>query len=131
MCLLIEQLQAAPASAGLLGKRLVRHERRLREARELMSQHYAQELTLERLAKVVGLSRMVLSTGFRELFGTTVHDYLQKVRMLRAYELLQEQGAFSIKKVAQAVGYKHASNFSTAFHAYFGFPPLKLRKNPR
>jgi AraC-like DNA-binding protein len=131
MCLLIHHMESVTRSTGALRRALARYEGRLRDAHELLSQHYAEQLTLERVSRTVGVNRMALSTGFRELFGITVHDYLQRVRMQRAYELLQGQDSPSIKQVAEAVGYRHASNFSTAFHAYFGFAPLKLRERRR
>ena len=84
--------------------------------------HYAEDLTLERIAREVGLNRAALTSGFRELFGMSVHDSLRKVRMENAHELLQDKDN-PIAKVAEAVGYGHSCIFSTAFHDYFGCTP--------
>jgi len=131
MCLLINRMESDARRPAEPRKVPARYEGRLHDACELLNRHFAEEITLERVSKDVGLNRMTLTSGFRELFGTSVHDYLQRVRMQRAYELLEAQDIGSIKRVAEAVGYKHASNFSTAFHAYFGFPPQKLRRTQR
>jgi transcriptional regulator GlxA family with amidase domain len=60
----------------------------------------------------------------------SVHDCLQKVRMERAYELLQDD-TYSIAWIAGAVGYDHPCNFSTAFRGYFGYAPHKIRASQR
>jgi len=128
MCLLVSRMTCEERGARMQRRTLARHEARLRDARDLLDRYYAQEITLERLSRKLGINRMILTTGFREMFGITVHDYLQKVRMQHAYDLLQSEDISSIRHVAEAVGYKHASSFSVAFHAYFGFSPRKLRR---
>jgi AraC-like DNA-binding protein len=75
----------------------------------------------------VGLNKKSLTRGFQRLFGTSVYDHLQKVRMERAQELLQDDTS-SISRVAEAVGYRHSCNFSTAFQAYFGCTPQSTRR---
>jgi AraC-like DNA-binding protein len=126
MCLLINQMTSqtrAPKKGILEGSR---QEARLFEVREMLSKRFAEAITLERIAKEVGINRMALTSGFRQLFGMSVHDCLRKHRMERAYELLQDN-AYSIGQVAVNVGYNHACNFSTAFHDHFGFSPQKVR----
>jgi AraC-like DNA-binding protein len=49
-------------------------------------------------------------------------EYLQKERMGRAYELLQDEGN-TVASVAEAVGFSHPCNFSTAFWAHSGCTP--------
>jgi two-component system response regulator YesN len=60
----------------------------------------------------------------------SVYDYLQKKRMERAYELLQNEEN-SVSRVAEAVGFTHSCNFSTTFHGYFGCTPRQARNNAR
>jgi transcriptional regulator GlxA family with amidase domain len=73
---------------------------------------------------------MALTSGFRQLFSMSVYDYLQKERMERAYELLQDE-EYTVNRIAEAVGFGHPCNFSTAFHTYFGCTPQKARGNHR
>jgi AraC family transcriptional activator of pyochelin receptor len=103
-----------------------RAEARLYDALNLLQRQYPEPLTLERICRDVGMNKMALTSGFRQLFGMSVHDYLQKIRMERAFELLQDETQ-PIACVALQVGYRHACNFSTAFHAYFGCSPQKAR----
>jgi AraC family transcriptional activator of pyochelin receptor len=125
MCLLIHNLQTG--SAPLRSVSVARHEGRLYAARELLMRRYSENLTLQRISKEVGLNRLALTSGFQNLFGTSVYDMLQKVRMERAFELLQDN-SLSVATVAYSVGFSHACNFSTAFHSYFGCSPQKARK---
>jgi len=131
MCLLIN-LMAAPRSSsrrnGLVARE--RQAARLEMAREMITSKYSEALTLEQISKGVGLSRAALTSGFRKVYGMSVYDYLQKQRMERAYELLSTEGA-SVTQVADAVGFAHSCNFSTAFHHYFGHTPQTIRRSRR
>jgi AraC-like DNA-binding protein len=127
MCLLINHIKSCSArGVGTATDSRGRRESRLHQARDLLTRHYAESMTLDRIAREVGLNKMALTSGFRELFGVSVHGCLQKLRMERAYALLQEQDR-SIRQVAEAVGYRHPCNFSTAFHAHFGCTPQAAR----
>lgn len=128
MCLLISRIESCtrrrtPGIGDLRGRR----EARLYEARELLNRHQAQPLALEWICREVGLNKTTLTSGFRQLFGMSVYDCLQKIRMEHAYELLQDE-SHTVAQVAKAVGYHHSCNFSTAFHAYFGCTPQAARK---
>lgn len=126
MCLLINCVESHARRSGTGNKPSARQEARLYEARDLLTHHYAEPITLERVSRDVGLNKMALTRGFRQLFGMTVHDCLLKLRMERAYELLQDDNN-TIGRIAEAVGYSHPCNFSTAFHAYFGCTPQNAR----
>lgn len=126
MCLLINRMTAESRMPGIGREARGRRESRLYEARQLLARRYAEDLTLERISRDVGLNKMALTSGFRELFGMSVYDCLQKERMEHAYELLQDE-AYTIAQIAEAVGYAHSCNFSTAFRASFGCSPQKAR----
>jgi len=123
MCLLLNLM--SESKSGAHDQRWLRHESRLYDVRELLTQRYAEAITLEGICRDVGLNRMALTSGFRQLFGLSVHEFLHKMRMERAYELLLED-ASSVARVAERVGYGHSCNFSTAFHAYFGCSPREV-----
>jgi AraC-like DNA-binding protein len=129
MCLLFNHMESSERkSAPMLGEPRGRQEARLREAFDFVNRHYAEPITLERISREVGLNKVALTGGFRQLFGMSVYNCIQKARMERAYELLRH-GARSVAQVAEAVGYQHASNFSTAFHAYYGCTPQSARRH--
>jgi AraC-like DNA-binding protein len=124
MCLLINRLGSEQSKHASAEPRSPKHWR-LYEARELICRNYAQPITLARLSREIGMNRVALTNGFRELFGMSVHDYLQQIRMERAYELLHTRD-YSVAQVADAVGYRHCCNFTTAFRAYFGCKPKSV-----
>jgi AraC family transcriptional activator of pyochelin receptor len=97
------------------------------KAQRFLEAHYVTPPSLEELAAEVGLSRSVLCTGFRQILGQSVFDYIQTLRMQRALELLSE-GDDPITQIAYAVGYNGCSSFAVAVHRHFGTTPSKLRR---
>ncbi len=76
---------------------------------------------LEDLARLACMSPSTLRTKFRAHFGCSVFDWLRQRRMDVARERL-EQG-WTVQQAAHYVGYRHATNFATAFRARHGIPP--------
>lgn len=86
-----------------------------------------EHISIPRLALLAGVSQTKLKVGFKELFGTTVFEYLTSVRMSKACELLKETD-LTIAEIAEMVGYRYAQHFSSAFQKTFGYLPSSLRK---
>jgi len=82
--------------------------------------------TVERLARVVGLSRSVLAERFTVMIGQPPMQYLALWRMQLASRLLLEGGA--VASVASAVGYESEAAFSRAFKKLVGRPPATWRR---
>jgi AraC-like DNA-binding protein len=89
-----------------------------REPRELW--------TVERLARVVGLSRSVLAERFTVMIGQPPMQYLALWRMQLASRLLLE--GRPVASVASAVGYESEAAFSRAFKKLVGRPPATWRR---
>jgi two-component system response regulator YesN len=89
--------------------------------------HYAEEITLESLSKLLYLSRNYLNQIFKKATGETFTNYLIRVRMEKAKALLIE-GKFMIYEIADKVGYKTAPYFSSIFKKYNGINPSELGK---
>jgi AraC-like DNA-binding protein len=94
---------------------------RLLAARDLIHRHLDAPLTIAQLCTAVGTNEFTLKQGFRKLFDTTPHRMLTEARMQQAQALLA-QGE-RVSSVAYRVGFRHPSNFSTAFQRYFGYVP--------
>ncbi len=95
---------------------------RIDYAREILLSRLENPPSLLELAQMVGVSDRTLRRGFKELFGTTVLNYLIEKRMQRAQELLRE-GHLSVAEVANLVGYSHLSQFAGVFRRKFGITP--------
>lgn len=101
---------------------------RVHHARELIGSDLVNPPKLLDLARSVGLPHPRLNFGFRELFGTTVFDYIRQARLKKARSLLDE-GRMNVTEVAYAVGYSSLSHFAKSFKKYHGTPPgTYLRK---
>ena len=79
-------------------------------------------LTVEEIAKAVGISRVHLHRKLKGLTNQSTVDFLRNVRLDRASKLLRERHS-SIYEVAQEVGFVSTAYFSTAFKDRFGCPP--------
>lgn len=99
---------------------------KLEQVREVLGERYATPPTQRELSREVGLNEFKLRRGFKEYFGITVYDYITRLRMEKARELLLDQGK-TISEVSSIVGFSHQNNFSIAFKKYFGIPPSELR----
>jgi len=83
--------------------------------------------TVERLARLVGVSRSVLAERFAEVVGQPPMQYLALWRMQLASRILAE-GA-TVAEVATAVGYESEAAFSRAFKKLVGQAPAAWRKD--
>jgi len=88
----------------------------------LLKQNLAAPPPLEELGKKIGCSHFYLSRIFSAQTGQTITQYLRRLRMERAAELLRA-GEFNVTEVALEVGYASLSHFSAAFHETFGCCP--------
>lgn len=93
--------------------------------REYLNQRFADDLTLQRLAKDFGINEFKLKKGFKETFQTTVFDFIFERRMEEAYRLLSD-GNLLVHEVSAHVGYKNPNHFSTAFKKRFNKSPGAL-----
>lgn len=78
--------------------------------------------TLEELGQKVACSPYYLSRTFSQETGMTIPQYLRRIRLERAAELLRA-GKHNVTEVAFEVGYNSLSHFSAAFHEMFGCCP--------
>ena len=78
--------------------------------------------TLEDMGREVGCSPFYLSRTFSRETGMSIPQYLRKLRMARAAELLKS-GKFNVSEAAMEVGYSSLSHFSQAFCQTMGCCP--------
>lgn len=97
---------------------------RVAKALQYMHADLARSWTMSALAKEVALSRSTFFDRFRSAVGLPPMEYLLNWRMAVARELLRD-GKYSLDQIAEAVGYRTASTFSTAFRRHVGAPPRR------
>lgn len=105
---------------------------RVRAAMDYCSRNLAGRFRLADVAAAVGLSIYRLAHLFRADTGTTIHRFVEQLRLQRAQELLTRTG-MSVQEVAAEVGFDSAFYFSTRFRRATGLSPRAFRDrlNPR
>ncbi|WP_257452791.1 AraC family transcriptional regulator [Archangium lipolyticum] len=90
-------------------------------------EHLGEPLSLEDVARAARLSSRTLARRFEEEAATTWRRFLHDARMLRAMELLAEEGA-RVTQTAYEVGFESLAAFTHAFHAFSGESPRDFRQ---
>jgi AraC family transcriptional regulator len=88
--------------------------------------HFAQELTLDDIAAIAGVSRFQLVRAFGYATGTSVMRYVRARRLTEAARALAG-GAPDILTVALGAGYGSHEAFTRAFRDQFGTTPEAVR----
>ena len=94
-------------------------------ARDILLKNLEHPITIRELSRKVAINECYLKKGFKAMYGTTIYDYFQQERMIKARFLLCEKG-LSVAEVAVSMGYTCISHFSTAFKKYTGLKPCEL-----
>lgn len=79
--------------------------------------------TQSNLAKSLGLTPAYFCRLFKEQTGCHFSQYLTRVRMEKAKELLARQGEMNLAETAQRCGYPHKSYFCQVFKKHTGMSP--------
>ena len=98
----------------------------LRKARDHIDRRYADELDLDGLAAVAGVSKYHFARCFEAAYGETPIRYLTRRRIERAQDLLRVAN-LTVTEVCIAVGFSSLGSFSTRFAALVGESPTAYR----
>ncbi|MEE3851537.1 AraC family transcriptional regulator [Gordonia sp. LSe1-13] len=96
-------------------------------ALRLMHGRFAEQWTLDRLARDVGMSRSAFADRFTAYVGVPPMTYLSRWRLQLAARLLQS-GATTVACAANTVGYQSESAFHRAFKRHVGVAPGAWRR---
>ncbi len=97
----------------------------LKNLQTMIANHLGEQLLLDDLADLFGMSPNYLNSLFSRWSGESIHRYLIRLRMEKAIVLLR-QGNHMVKQVAHEVGYSDALYFSRAFRRYHGLCPSEV-----
>lgn len=92
-----------------------------------INEHYTEDITLDFLAKISGVSLQHFCRVFKEKTGMRPMEYLAKKRIAEAKLLLLNTGE-SIGYISAAVGYDDQNYFGMVFKKYEGITPSDYRK---
>ena len=102
----------------------------VRDVYRYVRNHLSEPVRTADIAAALFLSRSRLSTAFREQTGITLNDYVHRVKIGEAKELLADRTK-SVSLISDYLGYSSPSHFVRAFRKYTGRTPLSYRKDLR
>lgn len=94
--------------------------------REYIESNYCQNFKLSDLEEKYHFSSAYLTKLFRSVYGYSIYEYVLKLRMERAKELL-ENSDIKILDIAERLGYTDNHYFSKAFKNYYDISPSQYR----
>lgn len=94
---------------------------------EYMRKNMGSKISIDDLAKTAAFSRSHYLKRFKEVFGTSPIEYLQKLRINHAMELLQSTD-YSVTTIAQQCGFFDCSHLTSTFKEELGMTPSEFRK---
>jgi AraC-like DNA-binding protein len=94
----------------------------LRRARDHIDRSFADELDLDALAAIAGLSKFHFVRSFARVYGLTPIAYVGERRVERAQDLLRTTN-LTVTEICHAVGYSSLGSFSTRFREITGETP--------
>jgi AraC-like DNA-binding protein len=100
------------------------------KARKFIHDLSDEELSLTKVAKLVHISANHLSEKFKEVTGVNFVDYIARIRVGKARDLLQNQ-QLRISEIAFAVGFQSLSQFNRVFKKLSGRSPSAYRAAPK
>jgi two-component system response regulator YesN len=92
-----------------------------------LHEHYAEDITLDMIAEKVYLTRNYLSQIFKQATGENYNNYLTRIRMEKAKELMMT-GNYKLYEISEMVGYKNNAYFSQLFKKYTGHNPSEFNQ---
>jgi len=93
-----------------------------------LNENYEHKISLEQIAHNMYLSPVYISKIFKEETGESPINYLIKIRLEKAKDILLNGDGGSIKNIANQVGYDDVYHFSKLFKKYYGISPLYYKK---
>ncbi|WP_231686988.1 AraC family transcriptional regulator [Bacillus sp. JCM 19034] len=116
----------SPFIKALEGKVNIEMKQLVEEVCSYIKSRYMEDISLESCAEEVNTNPYTLSKAFKKVIGVNFIDYVTKLRIEKAKELLLNTN-MKINDIAEEVGYRH-SYFNRIFKKHIGIPPSQYRK---
>ncbi|HYF48777.1 MAG TPA: AraC family transcriptional regulator [Planctomycetota bacterium] len=97
----------------------------------LIRDQHRRAISLEELAKAAHMSVFHFARQFRRKTGFTPMEYVEKLRIARAQELLLGRSDLRLQEIAREVGYDDPAYFSRVFRKRAGVGPREYRNAHR
>ncbi len=91
-------------------------------AKKYIEENYHKNISREEIAGAVFFSPVYFAKNFKLHTGMNYNDYLIKVRIEKAIELMK-QNKYKVYEIAKKVGYENTKYFFRVFKLYTGYTP--------
>lgn len=113
-----------------VGVPITEDENVIKEIINYIKRNYQKHITVDSLSDKFYVNKYVMCKQFKAETGSTIMEFLIRVRLNHARELLEET-RMTMAEIAEAVGYNSAKYFSSEFKKKIGVSPVNYRMNTR
>ncbi|HZQ22290.1 MAG TPA: AraC family transcriptional regulator [Terriglobales bacterium] len=93
----------------------------VKRASEYIQSHFTDDVSISKLASLVGLSPYYFARAFEREIGLPPHTYVENVRVQKAREFLDR--GYTVVSAALAAGYADQSHLTHRFKRFLGITP--------
>ncbi len=101
---------------------------RLQRVKEHVDEFYSEEISLEKAASIAATEKTYFSTCFRKKVGITFTDWLRRLRVAKAMEIMRTRNQ-SICDIAFEVGFGDLRSFERAFKRYTNLTAREFKQS--
>jgi AraC family transcriptional regulator len=98
----------------------------MKRVEEILRDRFSEQITLEEIARIVGIHVVHLCRQFRRVHGCTIGEYIRWLRVQKACTLLASS-EITLAELALIVGCSDQSHFSSIFKRQMGVTPGQYR----
>ena len=113
------------------GEKPLQYTPKINEAIAYIQSHYMEDISLNKIAGMVGLSLSYFSATFSQDVGMSFVAYLTKTRMQMARMLLERDTSLSVEEISRRVGYQTVGHFYRVFKSTYQISPHAWRLQHR
>lgn len=102
--------------------------RQVNTAIDYIRDHYREDCSIDRICAHVGFSKYHFCRIFKEITGSTIHQFVNRYRINQAKELLAHTD-FSVTAIGAEVGLRDPETFARVSKSVTDMTPLKYRQS--
>ena len=115
------------ASSSFSKVEVVSESKRILKVKNYIDEHYKDDLSLEQLADLVGMTPTAFSRYFKQRTAKNISEYIVDIRLGHAARLLVDTSD-SVSEICWATGFNTLSNFNRLFRKRKGCSPTEFRE---
>lgn len=111
----------------MISKKNTGNNSKLQPVMDYLNENFTRELDLNTLAEVIDVTPEYFCRLFKKYYHMRPFEYVQRLRIQKAKNLMFENRNLSISEISQMVGYQHASYFIKLFKKQETITPMEFR----